>query len=138
MSVQNKLWPCGSHEFWRDLDRSISYLVRDLITGRDMTRLARQLREAGVEKCSDSLLYKWANPEDERIPNSKALLLLIKITENCGPVASINEACGTIAVPDDDFLAGVKFYAAEFEKRARSRGPGLGVRGQEEREKHGD
>lgn len=127
MNVQKKLWPCSSHEFWRDIDRSLSFLVRDLITGRDVARLARSLRDAGVERCTDSLLYKWANPEDERIPNSKALLLLIKITENCGPVASINEACGTIAVPDDDFLAGIKAYTAEFEKRSRLRGVPAGA-----------
>ena len=121
MTVQNKLWSCGSHEFWQDIDRSISFLVRDLITGRDVARLAMELRKAGVSKCTDSLLYKWSNPEDERIPNSKALLLLIKITENCSPVDRINEACGKVGVPDDDLLEGMKFFMAEFEKRERLR-----------------
>lgn len=121
MSVQNKLWACGSHEFWQDLDRSISFMVRDLITGRDVARIAAQLRKAGV-RCTDSLLYKWANPEDERIPNSKALLLLIKITENCGPIDRINEGCGKIGVPDDDYREGIKIFTAEFEKRERLRG----------------
>lgn len=116
MGVQKKLL-CFEKDFWQDLTRSISFLVRDLITGRDVARIARQLRDAGVDKCSDSLLYKWANPEDERLPNSKALLLLIKITQNYGPVAAINEACGLIAGPDDDYLAGVKHYTAEFERR---------------------
>ena len=123
MTVQNKLWSCGSHEFWQDIDQSVSFLVRDLITGRDVGRIARQLRDAGVERCSDSLLYKWANPEDERGPSAKALLLLVKITENCGPIASINEACGQIAVPDDDFLEGVKVYAAAFEQLQARRRP---------------
>lgn len=118
---QKKLYPTFSHEFWQDIDKSISFLVRDLITGRDVTKLAQGLRKAGVEKCSDSLLYKWANPEDERLPNSKALLLLIKITENCTPIESINEACGAIGVPDYDYLAGIKYFTAEFEKRERMR-----------------
>ncbi len=130
MTVQNKLWACGSHEFWRDIDRSISFLVRDLITGRDVDRLAKALRQAGVERCTDSLLYKWANPNAEQLPSAKALLLLVKICENCGPVESINEACGKVGVPDDDFLAGVKFYAAEFEKRGKSRGQGSGRTGE--------
>jgi hypothetical protein len=123
MTVQNKLWSCSSHEFWQDIDRSISFLVRDLITGRDVARLAEQLRKSGVERCSDSLLYKWANPADEHLPSSKALLLLIKVTENCGPVDTINEACSKVGVPDGDFLEGVRFFMAEFEKRERLRGP---------------
>jgi hypothetical protein len=121
MTVQNKLWACGSHEFWQDIDRSISFLVRDLITGRDVDRLVRELRKAGVERCTDSLLYKWANPNAEQSPSLKQFLLLVKICENCGPIEAINEACGKVGVPDDDFLAGVKFYAAEFEKRNRGR-----------------
>lgn len=97
-------------------------MVRDLITGRDVPRLAKALKDAGVERCSDSLLYKWANPNaDEALPSLKAFLLLVKICENCGPIETINEACGKIGVPDDDFLAGVKFYAAEFEKRGRGK-----------------
>jgi hypothetical protein len=119
MSVQNKLWACGSHEFWQDIDRSISFLVRDLITGRDVARLAAELRKAGLQKCTDSLVYKWANPEDERLPNSKALLLLIKITENCAPIESINEACGIIGVPAHDYREGIRHYDREFEKRER-------------------
>jgi hypothetical protein len=119
---QKKLWACGSHEFWQDIDRSISFLVRDLITGRDVARLAQELRKAGVTKCTDSLLYKWTNPEDERLPSSKALLLLIKITENCGPIESINEACGIIGVPDCDYREGIRHFDREFEKRERMRG----------------
>ena len=119
MTVQKKLWACGSHEFWADIDRSISFLVRDLITGRDVDRLVKALRNAGVERCTDSLLYKWANPNAEQSPSLKQFLLLVMICENCGPVDTINEACGKVGVPDDDFLAGVKFYAAEFEKRRK-------------------
>jgi hypothetical protein len=127
MNVQNKLWPCGSHEFWLDIDRSISFLVRDLITGRDVVRLAKALRDAGVERCTDSLLYKWANPNADQTPSLKQFLLLVKICENCGPIESINEACGKVGVPDDDYLTGVKFFTAEFEKRARLRGAQAGT-----------
>jgi hypothetical protein len=127
MSVQNKLWACGSHEFWQDIDRSVSFLVRDLITGRDVARIAKALRDNGVERCSDSLLYKWANPEDERLPSSKALLLLIKITENCGPVETINAACGIIGCPDHDYREGIRHFDREFEKRERMRGAQAGT-----------
>jgi hypothetical protein len=131
MTVQNKLWACGSHEFWLDIDRSISFLVHDLIAGRDVDRLAVELRKAGVERCTDSLLYKWANPNAEQKPSLKAFLLLVKACENCGPVDTINEACGKIGVPDGDFLEGVRFFMAEFEKRERNRGPqGQGSPGQ--------
>jgi hypothetical protein len=123
MTVQKKLWPCFDKDFWKDVDRSVSFLVRDLITGRDVVRLAKLLRDGGVEKCSDSLLYKWANPTDERLPSLKAFLLLIKICEDCGPVASINEACGSIAVPNDNFLEGIKSFTAQFEQREALRRP---------------
>jgi hypothetical protein len=123
MFLQNKLYPCFDRDFWKDLTRSISFLIRDLIAGRDIARLARLLKEAGV-KCSDSLLYRWANPQDvDALPSLRALLLLIKITENCSAIDSINEACGKIGVPDDDFLAGVKAFTVEFEKRQAMRGP---------------
>ena len=121
MIVQNKLWACSSHEFWQDIDRSISFLVRDLITGRDVVRLAKTLRNSGVERCTDSLLYKWANPNADQAPSLKQFLLLVKICENCGPIESINAACGKIGVPDDDLLEGMKFFMAEFEKRSRQR-----------------
>jgi hypothetical protein len=110
MTVQNKLWSCGSKGFWADIDRSISFLVRDLITGRDVVRLAKALKDAGIERCSDSLLYKWANPNAEQRPSLKAFLLLVKICEDCGPIESINAACGKIGVPDDDVLEGMKFF----------------------------
>jgi len=132
MTVQNKLWPCGSHEFWQDIDRSISFLVRDLITGRDVARLAQELCKAGVARCTDSLLYKWANPNAEQAPSTKQLLLLIKITENCAPLDSINAACGKIGVPDFDYREGIRHFDREFEQRERmrkSRDQGSGVRG---------
>jgi hypothetical protein len=130
MTVQNKLWACGSHEFWQDIDRSISFLVRDLITGRDVDRLAVALRKAGVDRCTDSLLYKWANPNAEQKPSLKAFLLLIRICENCAPVDTINEACGKIACPDHDYREGVRHFDREFEKRERGRGQGPGIGGQ--------
>jgi len=119
MTVQKKLWPVFSSSFWQDIDCSVSYLVQDLIKGRDLTRLAAALRKAGVQKCTDSLIYKWANPEDERLPNAKALLLLIKITEDCTPIESINEACGIIGVPDCDYREGIRHFDREFERRER-------------------
>lgn len=117
MPVQTKLWACSSHEFWQDIDRSISFLVRDLIVGRDVARLANELRKAGVQKCTDSLLYKWSNPNAEQSPSLKQFLLLVKVCENCQPINQINEACGKVGVPDDNYLEGIKFYTAEFEKR---------------------
>ena len=118
---QKKLYPTFSHEFWQDIDRSVSFMVRDLITGRDVAKLATELRKAGVQKCTDSLLYKWSNPEDERLPNAKALLLLVKITENCAPIDSMAEACGKIACPDDDYREGVRHFDREYEKREKMR-----------------
>lgn len=119
MPFQRKLYPCFDKDFWKDLPLSISYLVRDLITGRDIGRLARALRDAGITKCSDSLLYKWANPNDEALPSLRAFLLLIKLCENCGPIDSIAEACGKITVPDDDAVESMRQLLAEFEKRGR-------------------
>jgi hypothetical protein len=127
MTVQNKLWACGSHESWQDLDRFISFLVHDLIAGRDVDRLAVALRKAGVERCTDSLLYKWASPNAEQKPSLKAFLLLVKICENCGPIESINEACGIIGVPDYDYREGVRHFDREFEKRERLRGVQAGT-----------
>ena len=121
MPVQNNLWACASHEFWADIDRSISFLVRDLITGRDVVRLAKSLRDAGVERCTDSLLYKWANPNADQTPSLKQFLLLVKICENCGPIESINAACGTIGVPDHDYREGILHFDREFEKRNKMR-----------------
>lgn len=117
MAFQKKIYPCFDKEFWKDITLSISYLIRDLITGRDIARIARALREAGIVKCSDSLLYKWANPHDDATPSLKAFLLLVKICEDCGPIASINEACGSIGVPDNDFQEAVSCLLAEYEKR---------------------
>lgn len=118
MSFQRKLYACFDKDFWKDPSTSISYLVRDLITGRDIGRIVAELKKAGVNKCSDSLLYKWANPSEvDARPSLLAFLLLVKICENCGPIDSINEACGKIGVPDDDPIEGMKFYLAEFEKR---------------------
>ena len=121
MTVQKKLWPVFSHIFWQDLQRSISYLVRDLITGRDVARLAQKLKDSGVERVTDSLIYKWANPEDERLPSTKALLLLIKLAEDCGPIERLNEACGLIGVPEFDYREGIKLFTVEFEARERCR-----------------
>lgn len=119
MPVQQKMFPCFSKEFWQDLDRSISFLVRDLITGRDVARLAAELRKAGLQKCTDSLLYKWSNPNAEQRPSLKQFLLLVRITENCQPIEIINEACGKIGVPDDDYREGIRRFDREFEKRER-------------------
>jgi hypothetical protein len=126
MAFQKKLYPCFDKDFWANISRSISFLVHELIVGRDIPRLAQALKNAGVERCSDSLLYKWANPQiEDALPSLKAFLLLIKICENCGPIESINEACGKIGVPDNDFREGVKCFTAEFERRERLlRGPG--------------
>lgn len=127
MTVQNKLYPVFSQEFWQDIDRSISFLVRDLITGRDVSRLALELRKSGVDRCTDSLLYKWANPNAEQAPSLKQFLLLTKICENCGPIDLIAGACGLIACPDHDYREGLRHFDREFEKRERLR-PGPGVR----------
>ena len=104
MLVQKKLPHCFDGEFWTDIPASISYLVRDMITGRDIPRVAAKLRESGVHKCSDSLLYKWANPNDEQLPSLKAFLLLIKITENCDSLDRINEACGKKTIDGQEYL----------------------------------
>jgi hypothetical protein len=121
MTVQNKLWSCGSHESWQDIDRFISFLVHDLIAGRDVDRLAVALRKSGVDRCTDSLLYKWANPNAEQKPSLKAFPLLVKICENCGPIESINAACGIIGCPDHDYREGWRHFDREFEKRVRMR-----------------
>lgn len=97
--MQKKFWQINlNSEFWKNPKRSISYLVRDLLLGRDVARIAAKIREHTVQ-CSDSLLYAWANPTDIRIPNMEQFLLLIKVTENCQPLQEIGEACGYIPVP---------------------------------------
>jgi hypothetical protein len=123
MSLQKKLYPCFDKDFWKDLNQSISYLVRDLLVGRDISRVAAALKGAGVKKCSDSLLYQWANPnQPDSRPSLYAFLLLIKVCEDCSPIDFINEACGKIACPDHDYREGVHHYDREFEARERMRG----------------
>jgi hypothetical protein len=120
MSFQKKLYPCFDKDFWKHLPQSISYLIRDLITGRDLARLVQALKEAGVTKCSESLLYKWANPTIvDALPSLMAFLLLIKLCEDCGPIETINGACGKIGVPDDDYMEAIKGLTVEFERRQR-------------------
>lgn len=97
--MQKKLWAINlSCEFWQNLKKSISYLVRDLLLGRDVARIAAKIRNEGVQ-CSDSLIYAWANPNDIRIPNLEQFLLLVKHTENCEALKEIGQACGYIPVP---------------------------------------
>lgn len=124
MSLQKKLYPCFNKDFWQDLNRSISYLIRDMLVGRDISRVAAALKGAGVKKCSDSLLYQWANPnQPDSRPSLYAFLLLVKVCEDCSPIDSIAEACGKICSPEDDYREGAKLFTAEFEKREKTRGP---------------
>jgi hypothetical protein len=117
MTVQKKLWRIRlEREFWGNLKRSISYLVRDLLVGRDVARLAARLREEGVS-CSDSLLYKWANPNDVQIPNLEQFFLLIKHTENCEPFKEVGQACGYIAVPEGDLGEALEHLLREHRER---------------------
>lgn len=114
MSLQKKLYPCFDKNFWKDLNVSISYLIRDLLMGRDIVRVAAALKGAGVQKCSESLLYQWANPNQPQArPSLYAFLLLIKVCEDCSPIDSINEACGKISGPEDDLLELIKTCTTE-------------------------
>jgi hypothetical protein len=114
MAVQKKLFRLHlNREFWQNLKRSSSFLVRDLLVGRDVARLAARLREEGVS-CSDSLLYKWANPNDVQIPNLEQFFLLIKHTENCEPFIEVGRACGYIAVPVDDLAGALDVLLAAY------------------------
>ena len=91
--------------------------------GRDVSRVAAALKAAGVQKCSDSLLYQWANPNrPEARPSHYAFLLLIKVCEDCGPIDAIGEACGKICGPEDDYRELIKVCTTEFEKRERMKG----------------
>ena len=127
MSFQKKLYPCFDKDFWQDLNKSLSHIIKDLLLGRDISRVAKSLRDAGISKCSDSLLYKWSNPNDDTLPALRAFMLLIKICEDCSPVDSLGEACGKIACPDHDYREGIRHYDREFEKRERFRGPQAGT-----------
>lgn len=117
MAVQKKLWKIrADRDFWQNLKRSVSFLVRDLLVGRDVARLAGRLRDDGVN-CSDSLLYKWANPNDIQIPNMEQFFLLVKHTENCGPLVEIGEACGYVAVPEGDPLEALEYFLRAYRER---------------------
>lgn len=92
-------------DFWKDLHRSISFLVRDLVFQPHvkMSWLVNELKKAGVHRCSEQLIYAWADPEKDQLPSLRAFLLLIKITENCIPVDTINHACGKKTMPENDY-----------------------------------
>jgi hypothetical protein len=96
MAFQKKFsGPFDQHapEFWGDLPRAISFMIRDLLFGRNIARVAQLLGK------TDSLLYKWADPSQEALPNALQLFQLITITENCQPVVSAAQACGYDLVP---------------------------------------
>lgn len=106
MSLQKKLYPCFDKDFWKDLNISISYLIRDMLMGRDIARVAAALKGAGVGKCSESLLYQWANPNrPEARPPLYAFLLLIKVLEDCDPIDEIALACGKKTIPEAAYEA---------------------------------
>jgi len=113
---------CFESDFWKDLDSSISFMVRDLILGRDIPRIVQGLRKAGVQRCSESLLYAWANPNKDQLPSLKTFLLIIKICEDCSPIDAINEACGKIAGPEDDHFELIRSVNVEYERRQRMKG----------------
>lgn len=102
MSAQPSLFQCFDREFWKDLQTSISFMVRDLVLGKHikMSRIVSELKRAGVYRCSEPLIYAWGDPDDDRLPSLKAFLLLIKITENCEPLDQINQACGKRSLPE--------------------------------------
>lgn len=117
MSFQRKLWRLDiNKEFWEDPDKSISYLMRDLLLGRDVSRIATALKKAGIQKVSDSLLYKQANPGEDARPSLKQFLLEIKITENCDPLMALSRACGTASAPySGDLMEDMRQFMAEWE-----------------------
>lgn len=114
--MQKKLWQINlNSQFWENPKKSISYLVRDILLGRDVSRVAAKIRDEGVQ-CSDSLIYSWANPNDIRIPNTEQFLLLIKHTENCEPLKQIGEACGYIPVPNMDPIDAMEILVGALKK----------------------
>ena len=121
MQFQRKLYPCFEKDFWQDLNKSLSHMIKDMLIGRDISRVAKSLREAGIPKCSDSLLYKWSNPNDDTLPALRAFMVLIKTCEDCSPIDSMAEACGKICCLDDDYREGHRQFEREFDKRERMR-----------------
>lgn len=121
MPFQKKLWRLDlDKEFWEDPDRSVSYLMRDMLVGRDIARLAAALKLAGVKKCSDSLLYKFANPHEEARPSFKQFILTVKITENCEPIMALSRACGMVPGPYTGNLGeDLKVFLEEWEAMHR-------------------
>lgn len=118
MAIQKKLWATElNRDWWKDIDRSISWLVRDLITYSDPPDLATKLKKDGVGKVSDNLIYCWANPGREQLPSLKQFLLLVKHTENCEPLKTIVEACGYVVVPGHDLQIALKELVRAYDKK---------------------
>jgi hypothetical protein len=126
VSFQKKLWRLDlDKEFWEEPDRSISYLMRDMLVGRDIARLAASLKLAGVHKCSDSLLYKFANPNEEARPSFKQFILTVKLTENCEPISALARACGIVPGPySGDLAQDLKGFLEEWQALHQKAGGG--------------
>lgn len=77
-------------DFWEDLEGSVANLVRDLLMGRDVTRLAAKLGK------SDDLLYKWANPNCGQLPSLIQFLRLMRLAGDYTPLDRLAAAAGRV------------------------------------------
>jgi hypothetical protein len=111
MTVQKKLpyiFEQSDPEWWKDIQVTISRIVRDLLFGRHVARIAGQLGK------TDSLLYKWAHEDEPQLPNAEQLFTLTVLTEDCSWVVRMAKACGYDVVPRDlGDLEAVEYFLKE-------------------------
>jgi hypothetical protein len=104
---QRNLFPLD-RPFWKDLKVSISWMCRDLILKNSIisvSRLVEKLKDAGVHRVTEALIYAWCDPEKPQIPNMFQFFTTIKILENCDCLEQALIGCARRSIPEDLYEA---------------------------------